>query len=166
LFVGSGNSFNAEGLGWFLREVWPLLARMLPGTRLDVCGSIDQAMPQRPEGVNFHGNVPDLAPFYREAGVVIVPLLRASGLNIKLVDAAAAGRAIVATSITLVGAPFLRGAVHTADTAANFAAAIHLLLTDTVANRASVTLALAAVRTHLSPVVCYGSLGQRLRAAA
>lgn len=166
LFVGSGNLFNVAGLDWFLREVWPLVVAALPGVRLDVCGSISLALTLRPAGVTFHGSVPDLAPFYRAATVVIVPLLQASGLNIKLVDAAAAGRAIVASTITLTGAPFLSGAVHTAGTAADFAAAVRLLLTDANANAQAAAAGLAAVRAHLSPAACYGPLAARLRSAA
>jgi succinoglycan biosynthesis protein ExoO len=166
LFVGSGNLFNTAGLTWFLLEVWPAISAAVPGVRLDVCGSIDRAVTLRPAGVFFHGSVPDLAPFYREAGVVIVPLLHASGLNIKLVEAAAAGRAIVASTVTLAGAPFLREAVHRADNAAGFAAALALLLTDPVANRMAAAAALAAVRQHLAPAACYGPLLAHLRAAA
>jgi len=166
LFVGSGNLFNAEGLDWFLREVWPAIRAARPGTVLDVCGSIDGAVPLRPAGVVFRGGVPDLAPFYRDASVVIVPLLHASGLNIKLVDAAAAGRAVVASEITLSGAPFLHGAVHSASTAAGFISAVGHLLTDWNANRAAAAAGLAAVRQHLSPAACYGPLLARLRAAA
>ena len=166
LFVGSGNAFNVEGLGWFLREVWPQIHRAAPDCALDVCGSIAGAVSLRPEGVVFHGNVPDLAPYYRDATVVIVPLLRATGLNIKLADAAASGRAIVATSATLAGAPFLRDGVIAADSPAEFAAAIQLLLTDTGANAAVAARALAAVRTHLSPATCYGPLAAHLRSAA
>ncbi len=166
LFVGSGNLFNAAGLDWFLREVWPLVLAAVPGTQLDVCGSIDRVMPLRPAGVMFHGNVPDLAPFYRATTVVVVPLLQASGLNVKLVDAAAAGRAVVASAITLTGAPFLRNSIYSAATAGDFAAAIRLLLTDPAANARAAAAGLAAVRAHLSPDACYGSLVALLRFAA
>lgn len=162
LFVGSDNPFNAEGLAWFLSAVWPLVRSAVPGTVLDVCGTIDRVVPLRPAGVSFHGSVPDLAPFYRDAAVVVVPLLHASGLNIKLVDAAAAGRAIVASAVTLTGAPFLRGAVLSADTAAGFAGAVQLLLTDAGANAHAAAAALGAVRQHLSPAACYGPLINRL----
>jgi succinoglycan biosynthesis protein ExoO len=165
LFVGSGNLFNAGGLDWFLREIWPAVQAAVPGARLDVCGSVDRAVSFRPAGVAFHGNVPDLGPFYRTATVVIVPLLYASGLNIKLIDAAAAGRAIVASDVVLTGAPFLRDAVYAAGSAVGFATALQLLLTDGVANAIAAAAALAAVRTHLSPAACYGPLAAHLRSA-
>ena len=163
LFVGSGNLFNAGGLDWFLRKVWPDIRATVPGVRLDVCGSIARAVALRPAEVVFHGNVPDLTPFYHAATVVIVPLLHASGLNIKLVEAAAAGRAIVASNVALAGAPFLRDAVHGTDSAAGFATAVRLLLTDGVANTIAAQAALDAVRVHLSPAACYGPLAARLR---
>ena len=165
LFVGSGNIFNTAGLTWFLLHVWPQVRTAVPGTRLEVCGSIDRTVAHRPAGVVFHGGVPDLAPFYRAATVVIVPLLNASGLNIKLVEAAASGRAIVASTVTLAGAPFLRDAVYGADCAACFVASLVLLLTDPVANSMAADAALASVRQHLDPAACYGPLSERLRVA-
>lgn len=166
LFVGSGNIFNTAGLVWFLRSVWPQVRAAVPSTLLDVCGSVDRTVSLRPARVVFHGSVPDLAPFYRTATVVVVPLLHASGLNIKLVDAAAAGRAIVASTVTLAGAPFLRDAVRCADSAAGFAAALEILLTDPQANTAAGLAGLTAIRAHLSPAACYDALAAHLRSAA
>lgn len=162
LFVGSGNAFNVEGLGWFLRHVWPLVRHEVPRATLDVCGSVGRVALPPGEGVAFHGIVDRLDPFYRRAAVAIVPLLRATGLNIKLIDAAAFGRAIVATPVTLVGAPFLRDAVVTAESAPEFAAAVIRLLGDTAARAAVAARLLAAVRANLAPDTCYGPLAALL----
>lgn len=162
LFVGSGNSFNAAGLAWFLAEVWPLIRASNTETTLDICGSVAAAVPARPAGVTFHGSVADLAPYYRSAALVIVPLLHATGLNIKLVDAAARGRAIVATSATLDGAPFLADAVRHADTPAAFAQAVLALLADAPGRAALGTRGLAAVARHLAPENCYAPLAAAL----
>jgi glycosyltransferase involved in cell wall biosynthesis len=166
LFVGSDNAFNIEGLEWFLRLVWPRVRREVPGATLDVCGSISHAVSGRPEGVTFHGVVPSLDLYYRQAAVAIVPLLRATGLNIKLVEAAAFGRAIVATPGTLVGAPFLREAVVVAEAPGEFAAALRRLLLDPGRRAAAAGRVLAAVRAHLDPAACYGPLAARLGARA
>ncbi len=162
LFVGSANAFNAEGLEWFAREVWPLVLSRIPDASLQVCGSIGRLVTIRPIGVVFHGEVPSLDEYYENAAVVIVPLPRATGMNIKLVDAAAYGRAIVATSNTLHGAPLLRGAITAADSAADFADAVCRLLEDPAARAASAERARAAVREHLAPGACYGPLATLL----
>ena len=162
IFVGSDNAFNIEGLTWFLTEVWPRLKLALPAATLDVCGSIRRAMPAPPEGVILHGVVDSLAPFYEKAALAIVPLRRATGLNIKLVEAAAFGRAIVATPATLTGAPFLRDALIVADSAEEFAGAVQRLLASPVARATAAARVLAAARTHLAPAVCYGPLAALL----
>ena len=163
LFVGSDNPFNIEGVAWFLNSVWPALLRRVPRARLDLCGSIARALPRPlPAGVDAHGPVPDLSPFYREAAVVIIPLLRATGLNIKLVEAAGLGRAVVSTSATLDGAPFLRGALAAADTAEDFAAAVAGLLADPAARDALATRVRDSVAEALSPQTCYGPLAAAL----
>lgn len=163
LFVGSDNPFNAEGLEWFLREIWPGVLRAFPGASLHVCGSIDRIVVERPDSVAFHGVVPVLDEHYASAALVIVPLLRATGMNIKLVDAAAVGRAIVTTSATLVGAPFLRGAVAVADSAGEFSAEVCRLLGESRLRNSLAARALAAVREHLAPAACYDPLANALR---
>jgi glycosyltransferase involved in cell wall biosynthesis len=163
LFVGSENAFNTEGLKWFLCEVWPIVKRETPAATLDVCGTVERSFTTRTEGVAFHGQVPSLDAYYRRAAIVIVPLLRATGLNIKLVDAAAFGRAIVTTRVTLAGAPFLRGSVAVADSPADFVAAVRRLLADPVERSKAADRARAAVRTRLAPSACYGPLAALLK---
>jgi glycosyltransferase involved in cell wall biosynthesis len=163
LFVGSDNAFNAEGLAWFLNEVWPQVVRAVPDVSLHVCGSVHRAVATRLPRVTFHGVVPCLASRYRDAALVIVPLLRATGLNIKLVEASAHGRAVVTTPATLVGAPFLRESVAVAESSADFSAAVTRLLASPSARTALAGRALDAVRLHLTPAACYGPLAAALR---
>jgi len=131
LFVGSNTPPNVVGLDWFFREVWPLVRAARPGARLAVAGSVARSLKHVPEGVALLGVVDDLAPLYREAGVVISPLRSGSGLKIKLIDAWAGGKAVVGTSVTVQGVESLaRGAMDLADDADAFAAAIVALADD------------------------------------
>ena len=78
-----------------------------------------------------HGFVPDLRPYYRQAAVVVVPLLRGGGTNLKVLEAAASGKAIVTTSVGVEGLPFRAGDdLLVADSEADFARAVVLLLKD------------------------------------
>ncbi len=126
LFVGSNTAPNSVGLAWFLEEVWPEVLNRRPDCTLDVAGSVDRAFDFRGQpNVRFLGMVDDLAPLYRQAGIVISPLTFGSGLKIKLVEALAHGKAIVATAITLQGVADICGdAVICADEAGSFADAI------------------------------------------
>jgi glycosyltransferase involved in cell wall biosynthesis len=163
LFVGSDNAFNAEGLAWFLNSLWPSILRDHPTAKLDVCGSIARKLNSPPPpGVMIHGIVSDLVSFYREASVVVVPLLQTTGLNIKLIEAAGLRRAIVTTGITLAGAPFLRNAITVADSAEAFAAAVSIFLHDPAARESASARAYSAVIENLSPTQCYGPLATAL----
>lgn len=103
LFVGSLTAPNVVGLRWFLTEIWPQICMLRPRAELYVAGTVCRAFAEPIAGVRFAGLVPDLGAAYTEAGVVISPLTFGSGLKIKLIEAMAKGKAIVATPITLQG---------------------------------------------------------------
>lgn len=110
LFVGSNTAPNNVGLEWFLSKVWPTVLGRRPNCTLQVAGTVSRAFEGRViAGVRFLGLVPDLAPLYRDAGVIISPLTFGSGLKIKLVEALAAAKAIIATPTTLQGVEELCG---------------------------------------------------------
>ena len=137
LFVGSNTAPNVIGLHWFFDAVWPEIGGAAPDARLTVAGSVAAAFTDAPPpGVTFAGLVGDLGPLYARAALVISPLTVGSGLKIKLIEAMAQGKAVVATSVTLQGVEALVGpAVVQADTPAAFAEAILSLLASTVRRR-------------------------------
>ena len=166
LFVGSATAPNVVGLRWFLDEVWPEIRRQRPGAMLDVAGAVGRAFSDAPDGVHFLGLVPSLAEVYARAAVVISPLTFGSGLKIKLAEAMAAGKAIVATGVTLQGVEAeCKDAVLVADTAPAFAAAVVALLSDEARRSTLASEALAAARTHFSPDACHRDLISWLREA-
>ena len=129
LFVASGAAPNIIGLRWFLKSVWPRILGETPDVRLSVAGNISRAFDDRPAGVSFLGVVDDLQPLYSRASVVISPLTAGSGLKIKLIEGMAAGKAIVATPVTLQGVESLvKDAVVEAFSAEDFAKAVVLFL--------------------------------------
>lgn len=151
LFVGSNTPPNVTALERFFAEIWPLIRVQRPGAKLIVAGSVNRAFARAPEGVAFAGVVPDLAPLYRDAGIVVSPLVTGSGLKIKLIEAMAAGKAVVATTITAQGVYHLVGdAVATHDDPAAFAQASCRLLSDRGARLALAERALASARVHFS----------------
>jgi glycosyltransferase involved in cell wall biosynthesis len=164
LFVGGINSFNREGLQWFLTEVWPLIYHAQPDARLHICGGICTTLFTVPNGVVLCGRVPDLTVEYAAAAAVIVPLLQGSGIKIKLVEAASYGKAIVTTPIGLQGLSFLRESVLEATQAAPFADALLRLLADPALQNRLGTATLAAVTRHLSPDNAYGPVCAMLAA--
>jgi succinoglycan biosynthesis protein ExoO len=154
LFVGSNTAPNVVGLRWFFREVWPYLA---DDVTLDVVGNVSRAFDAAPKGVHLHGPVADLNPWYARAGIVIAPLTVGSGLKVKLMEALAAGKAVVGTSIMAQGVEALvANCAVIADDPALFARAILTLAGDDRHRRALGEAALACVRQEFSPATAYG----------
>lgn len=161
LFVGSVTAANIDGIQWFLREVWPRIRAQLPDIRLTIAGTVCNRLGSmgRLPGVVLLGHVPELADLYRRADVVIAPLRVGSGLKIKLVEALAHGKSVVATTVAAQGLPhLLEDAVAIADTPQDFTAQILRLLAepDLRAERAAAALAIA--RRSFSPSVAYADV--------
>lgn len=160
LFVGSNTAPNVLGLRWFIDHVWPGIQRVVPGATLTVAGNVARAFDgENRNGVRFVGRVPDLAPLYREAAVVISPLHVGSGLKIKLIEAFGHGKATVVTSVSLQGIELLAGdAVCLANDPDAFAMGVITLLRDTERRLELGHAALHLARQHFSPQACYGEL--------
>ena len=97
---------NVEGVCWFVREVWPRLRRQVPSATFTVVGR-DPAPAVRQlaktPGVAVTGSVPDVRPYLAAASVVVCPLHIARGIQNKILEAMAAGRAVVASAAAIEG---------------------------------------------------------------
>jgi len=116
---------NVDGACWMATEVWPLVRRAVPGARLQVVGRSPRPAVRAlagVDGVEVHGDVPDIAPWFDDARVVVVPLRFGTGTRLKALEAMAAGRPLVGTSVGLAGLD-LEDGVHAllADDAATLA---------------------------------------------
>ena len=158
-FVGSNTAPNVVGLKWFFDNVWPSIRAARPATRLSIAGTVAWAFPNGgPDGVRFLGLVDDLDLLYQETGVVISPLTFGSGLKVKLIEAMAHGKAIVATGVTLQGVEAeCADAVARADTPTEFAAKVIALLSNDGARGALAASSLAAARQHFARDACYAA---------
>lgn len=162
LFIAADNEPNREGIAWFLRDAWPKVRAAHPAAELHVCGTICKHIPPHEPGVLARGFVDSLDAVYDEAAVVIVPLLRGSGVKIKLMEALAHGKACISTPIGVEGVPALEGAVAVAGRAEDFAAHVARLLANETARHALEERALAVIRTHFTPEACCGPLTARI----
>lgn len=162
LFVGSNTAANRIALEWFFAEVWPKLLHQSGGAmvRLWVAGSVARGLAGPvPQGVRLLGVVKDLTPLYRRAGIVISPLTLGSGLKIKLVEAMAHAKAIVATPVTLQGVDEeLSKALVVARDADTFAAELMQLAFDEAARLKLARAAARAVARLFAPEICYREL--------
>ncbi len=126
---------NEDSLRWFVRDIFPLILQRRPGTTLDIVGAGApdwvRALDGRDGVIRFRGQVDDVAPYYRSARVVVVPLRVGSGVRVKIVQAMAGAKAIVTTAKGCEGLD-VRSGEHLliADTPAQFASATAGLLDD------------------------------------
>lgn len=107
VFVGALDyRANLDGLEWFCREVWPQVLRRRPEAVFSVVGSNPSAAARRLgalPGVRLVGEVPDVRPHVASAGLVVAPLRVARGLQNKVLEALAQGKAVVASPQALEG---------------------------------------------------------------
>jgi glycosyltransferase involved in cell wall biosynthesis len=135
IFTGALNTGpNYYGLLWFCREVLPLIQSNHPGVTLDVVGSHAPSQIldlRRLPGVSVHVDVPDVAPYLLRARVSVVPLKIGTGTRLKALEAMAAGRPVVGTSVGLGGLAIAAG-VHAeiADDPKSFSDKVCRLLND------------------------------------
>ncbi len=107
LFVGGLDwPPNADAVEYFLREAWPRVRQAVPAARLHVVGRAEARLAARwggTPGVTFTGRVDDVAPWFASSRVVVVPIRSGSGLRVKILDAFARQRPVVATRIGAEG---------------------------------------------------------------
>jgi polysaccharide biosynthesis protein PslH len=126
---------NREGMRFFIDKIYPILKRRMPAVKLDVIGgSVPSWLKRYSEkdgSIKIRGYVEDPMTYIRKAGVFIVPILSGGGTRLKVLEAMAAGKAIVTTSLGCEG---IDGAndIHylVADTPESFAQAIQKVSCD------------------------------------
>jgi GT2 family glycosyltransferase/2-polyprenyl-3-methyl-5-hydroxy-6-metoxy-1,4-benzoquinol methylase len=104
LFVGNldyDSTPNADSLVWFVKNVWPTLKRELPDLTLDIVGSCESVLVRglASENIHVHGRVKNCEPFFNRARLFIAPTRFSSGIPLKIIEAAAFGVPIVATTL-------------------------------------------------------------------
>jgi polysaccharide biosynthesis protein PslH len=165
VFVGSMNWYpNVEAMLFFLREVWPSLKSRVPQATLDIGGSapsepllkLARSLPD----VTVHGYLPDVRPLIDQAAVYVCPIRDGGGTKLKILDAFAMQKCVVAHPIACEGIDVTAGSnVILATTPEEFVAEISRLLADEGQRRA---LGMAARR--LAERYSFRSIGARFNA--
>lgn len=124
---------NVEGMLWFHKDIFPLIKKELPGTKLYVVGKNppDSVKSLEKDDIIVTGFVEDVRDYMARGAVFIVPLKTGSGMRIKILNALAMGRAIVSTSIGCEGIEVIDGEnICIADTEEEFSQGVIRLLKD------------------------------------
>ncbi len=123
---------NVDAILWFARHVLPQVQAKAPDVHLFVVG---QRPHRRLEGlrddpaITLTGWVEDTRPYIASAAVYVAPLRIGGGTRLKLLEAMAMGKAVVATRLGAEGYPVTDGReLLLADTPSDFAAEVVALL--------------------------------------
>ena len=124
---------NAEAVIAFVRDVWPLVRRSAPDAVFAIVGANPTAAVRALDGANgvmATGRVDDVRPWLAHAKVAVAPMRVARGVQNKLLEAMAMGKAIVASPTAVTGVNIGEDALCIADGAAATAQHIVSLMND------------------------------------
>jgi glycosyltransferase involved in cell wall biosynthesis len=93
---------NVEAVRWFRSEIWPRIRERSPSIEWRLAGRNEHAIRSIVAGddrIKITGPMEDAVATLAESRVCVVPLLSGSGTRFKILEAWAAGRAVVSTSL-------------------------------------------------------------------
>ncbi len=121
---------NQQAVKWFHQNIWPAVRKA--GVKWRLVGMNERAIAPIVAGdpdVEVTGAVEDAFGEIAKSKVAVVPLLSGSGTRVKILEAWAAGTAVVSTTIGAEGLP-CNGTLRRADSAEEFAREVLCLLGD------------------------------------
>jgi polysaccharide biosynthesis protein PslH len=125
---------NIDAALWFAEAVWPRIKAERPETSWAIVGQKPHdrlAHVQDMDGVTVTGWVESIRPYLHGATLFIMPFRIGSGTRLKLIEAMAAGKAIVSTPVGAEGFPINhRQELWLAESAEEMATAVLQLLDD------------------------------------
>jgi glycosyltransferase involved in cell wall biosynthesis len=123
---------NIDAMLWFADTIWPLVQEARPETTWAIVGQKPHPRLDRlhgRSGITITGWVEQVRPYFNGSAIFIMPFRVGSGTRLKLIQAMAAGKAIVSTPIGAEGFPVTDGKnIILAQNGTEFAAAIVRLL--------------------------------------
>ena len=111
LFFGPFDYLPNREAATFLRDcLLPAVVRAHPNTTLVLAGRNPPALAAHPN-LRITGPVPDMVPYLQLADLVLVPLLQGGGTRLKILEAMACGRCVIATPRGAAGLDIAPGSI-------------------------------------------------------
>ena len=133
---------NADGIRWFVQDVFPLVRQNMPGVTLTIVGKNPPKdfvrLAEDPHnGVTVTGFVEELDPYFAKSALMVIPVRAGGGMRVRILEAFARAMPVITTTIGLEGIDAqLNQDVLVADTPVDFAKSVIDLLQDqTLQNR-------------------------------
>lgn len=124
---------NYDGMLYFLDEIFPLILKQIPETKIYIVGSQPpkKLLQRASHNIIITGYVDDVRPYIRQSCVYVVPLRMGGGTRLKIAEAMAVSKPIVSTSIGCEGIDVQDGeSLMIRDEPVSFAQAVVELLRD------------------------------------
>jgi glycosyltransferase involved in cell wall biosynthesis len=154
---------NRDAALWLATEIMPAVRARRPEAVLRIVGTVPprEILALVRPGVEVLADAPSIEPHLAAASVVIAPVRSGGGMRLKVLEALAAGRAVVTTSLGTAGFTELdrEPPISVADTAEEMAAATAALLEDPGRRRALGSRARELAERHYSPEAWATRLG-------
>jgi GT2 family glycosyltransferase len=154
VFIGGyGHPPNSDAIHWLAREILPRLREAMPDIQLHVLGDVPDAKQRElaVPGLQFHGRVPDLAPWLDACLASLAPLRFGAGVKGKINMSMSHGVPVIATHIAAEGMQLGNGVdVLLADDATAFVDAVLRLQRDEALWKRLSDNGLENVRQHFS----------------
>jgi glycosyltransferase involved in cell wall biosynthesis len=107
LFLGTyGYLPNIQAANFLVEQVWPQIHPIIPEARLIIAGPFPENVRSYGKGISgveFTGFVDDLEALYRRSRIVCCPIFAGGGTRVKIIEAAAYGKPIVASQTGVEG---------------------------------------------------------------
>jgi glycosyltransferase involved in cell wall biosynthesis len=164
IFVGSLNWYpNVHAVLFLLKEIWPMAKAAVPGLHLEIVGSAPPSAVTKlaalSQDVTVHGYVDDVRPFLEAATLYVCPIRGGGGTKLKVLDAFAMQKCVIAHPIACEGIAVTAGHnVELAESPAEFVTAIRRLLADPLARENMARAARALVVERYS----FAEIGRQL----
>jgi len=96
---------NVDAAVWLIRSIFPALQSQVPELELFIVGDQPPAQLKQlaREKIVITGRVPDVAHYLERASLCVAPMRLGGGMRIKVLEALAAGKAVVATPLAVEG---------------------------------------------------------------
>jgi glycosyltransferase involved in cell wall biosynthesis len=156
LFVGAfHHPPNRDAAIWLAREILPAVLERAPGARLRIVGSAPppEVLALAGPRVEVVADAPSVLPHTEAAAVVMAPVRTGGGMRMKVLQAMAAGKAVVTTPLGTEGYTGFgeEPPLAVGESGAEIAAATAALLEDDAARRELGERARAFAERHHSP---------------
>lgn len=104
---GMTGPYNSDAVDFFIEEIWSRIKYQVPGATIDFAGGGPtqtlRSKALEDDRVHVLGFVPDIRPIVQRASVFIAPIRIGSGTKIKVLNAMAQAKPVVATTTAAEG---------------------------------------------------------------